>query len=302
MKAAQREKTAITAGAPAGDRASPGDADGGIRNPAKKSAPGTDSALKSGSPEGENAPENERNKRSVMKNEGISTAGESVRPEKGLKLRAGFAYRAGEIFRRLGEAYPGAGTALVFRSPFELLVAAILSAQCTDTRVNIITARLFKKYRSSRDFAGLTPEALAEEIKDCGLHHSKSRYIIDAARAIQERHGGEVPSAREELEALPGVGRKTAGVVLGVAFGADTLPVDTHVFRVARRLGLSAGKGPGDVEKDLLRCFPPGTRQAVHHRLIRHGREICMARRPRCGICPLADACPTGWDNERNEH
>ncbi|MHB1042516.1 MAG: endonuclease III [Eubacteriales bacterium] len=217
---------------------------------------------------------------------------ESGRKEE-VKTRAGLADSAGEIFKRLGEAYPGAATALVYRNPFELLVAAILSAQCTDSRVNQITARLFKKYRSPQDFAGLSPEALAEKIKGCGLHHSKSRYIVEASRAIQERHGGKIPTAREELEALPGVGRKTAGVVLGVAYGADTLPVDTHVFRVAHRLGLSTGKGPDNVERDLLACVPPGARQAAHHRLIRHGREVCSARRPRCGACILWDVCPS---------
>lgn len=207
------------------------------------------------------------------------------------KTGPGLADRAGEIFRRLAEAYPDAATALNYSSPFELLVAAILSAQCTDSRVNKVTARLFKKYRSPREFAGLSPEVLAEEIKGCGLHHSKSRYIIEASRTIRDRHGGKTPSTREELEALPGVGRKTAGVIMGVAFGADTLPVDTHVFRVARRLDLSKGNSPGDVEKDLLACFPTGVRQAVHHRLIRHGREVCRARRPRCEACSLSDLC-----------
>ncbi len=142
----------------------------------------------------------------------------------------------------LARAYPGAGTALNFNNPFELLVAAILSAQCTDQQVNRITGPLFKKYRTPRDFAALSPEELAEEIKGCGLYRNKSKYIVEASRKILEHYGGQVPRTREELQTLPGVGRKTAGVVLGVAYGGSALPVDTHVYRVARRLGLS-GQG-----------------------------------------------------------
>lgn len=205
---------------------------------------------------------------------------------------AGLLARAREIVRQLGLVYPGAGIALVYNNHFELLVAAVLSAQCTDRRVNIITSRLFQKFRSPQDFAPLAPAALAEEIKGCGLHHSKSRYIIALSRALLERHGGKVPADREQLEALPGVGRKVAGVVLGVAYGADTMPVDTHVFRLARRLGLSGGKSPARVEQDLLACFAPGSRQAAHHLLIRHGREVCSSRRPRCAECSLFRLCP----------
>ena len=204
----------------------------------------------------------------------------------------GLTTRAREIVRQLGRVYPDAGIALVYNNPFELLVAAVLSAQCTDRRVNLITARLFQKFRTPQDFASLTPEVLAEEIKGCGLHHSKSRYITELSRTLLELYSGNVPDRREQLETLPGVGRKVAGVVLGVAYGADTMPVDTHVFRLARRLGLSGGKSPEQVEQDLLSCFAPGSRQPAHHLLIRHGREICSARRPRCEECVIFSLCP----------
>ncbi len=179
----------------------------------------------------------------------------------------------------------------MFRTPFELLVAAILSAQCTDKQVNRITARLFKKYNKPQDFACLKPEELAEEIKGCGLYRNKSRFIIESAREIIKSHGGRVPMTRSELEALPGVGRKTAGVIIGVAYGGSALPVDTHVFRVARRLGLSAARDPVKVEGDLAACVPPEERMPFHHRLIFHGREICSARKPLCHKCCLKNHC-----------
>lgn len=199
--------------------------------------------------------------------------------------------RAAEVMKKLAEAYPDAGTALHFRTPFELMVAAILSAQCTDKQVNRITARLFQKYNTPEEFAALSPEELAEEIKGCGLYRNKSKYIVEASRELLKKHGGQVPRTREELEALPGVGRKTAGVVLGVAYGGSALPVDTHVYRVARRLGLSSAKDPGKVEEDLAGFISPRERMAAHHRLIAHGRKICSARKPQCGICCLKDLC-----------
>lgn len=199
--------------------------------------------------------------------------------------------KVAKIMEQLAESYPDAGTALHFKTPFELLVAAILSAQCTDKQVNRITDRLFKKYNTPREFAELTPEELAEEIKGCGLYRNKSKYIVEASREIVKRHGGLVPRTRQELEALPGVGRKTAGVVLGVAYGGSALPVDTHVYRVAHRLGLSEARDPGKVEEDLAGCIPPQQRMAAHHRLIAHGRTICSARRPACGGCCLKDLC-----------
>lgn len=191
----------------------------------------------------------------------------------------------------LAQCYPNAGTSLIFKTPFELLVAAILSAQSTDKQVNRITARLFEKHNSPLEFALLTPEELGEEIKGVGLYRNKSRFIIEASRDIVNIHCGRVPTTRGELEALPGVGRKTAGVVIGVAFGGSALPVDTHIYRVARRLGLSAARDPVKVEADLSACIPPEQRMPFHHRLINHGREICTARKPSCQKCCLRDFC-----------
>lgn len=211
--------------------------------------------------------------------------------EKNSKTTCAAKEKVARILEVLADSYPEAGTALEFGTPFELLVAAILSAQCTDRQVNRITARLFKKYNTPRDFAALSPEELAEEIKGCGLYRNKSKYIVEASRALLERHEGQVPRTRGELEDLPGVGRKTAGVVLGVAYGGDALPVDTHVYRVARRLGLSGGSEPGKVEDDLASCILPHQWMAVHHRLIAHGRKVCSARKPACGSCCLKDLC-----------
>ena len=191
----------------------------------------------------------------------------------------------------MAENYPDAGTSLVFETPFELLVAAILSAQCTDKQVNRITDHLFKKYNKPQDFARLTPEELEQEIKSCGLYRNKSRFIIESAREIIKSHGGRVPMTRSELEALPGVGRKTAGVIIGVAYGGSALPVDTHVFRVARRLGLSVAREPAKVEEDLVASVPSEERMPFHHRLIFHGRAICLARKPACHKCCLKEYC-----------
>lgn len=195
----------------------------------------------------------------------------------------------------LAKYYPQAGTALNFKTPFELLVAVILSAQSTDKQVNRVTDLLFKKYNKPGDFAALSAGELAKHIKGCGLYRNKSKYIIEASREIVKRYGGIVPRTREELETLPGVGRKTAGVVVGVAYGGSALPVDTHVFRVARRLGLSSAKTPAKVEEDLAACIPPQQRMAAHHRLIAHGRAICLARKPVCGACCVKELCPYKW-------
>jgi endonuclease-3 len=198
---------------------------------------------------------------------------------------------AAKILSRLEMAYPEAGSALKFKTPFELLVAVILSAQCTDQQVNRITGPLFAKYHTPGEFAALAPEELAEEIKGCGLYRNKSRYIVEASRQILVKHGGMVPETRKESEALPGVGKKTAGVVLGVAFGGSALPVDTHVFRVARRLGLTEAKEPARVEEDLSKLIPAHKRMAAHHWLIAHGRTTCQARKPACGDCNLKEFC-----------
>ncbi|MHB8158615.1 MAG: endonuclease III [Desulfocucumaceae bacterium] len=192
----------------------------------------------------------------------------------------------------LSGLYPEARTELQYSSTFQLLVAVILSAQSTDRQVNKITGLLFKKYSRPEDFAGLEWEELAEDIKSCGLYRNKSRNIVSASRILVERHSSAVPGDRAALEALPGVGRKTANVVLNIAFNVPVMPVDTHVFRVSRRLGLSVGKTPGAVEKDLEELIPPEGMGKIHHCLILHGRNICRARNPLCGECKLSGLCP----------
>lgn len=209
-----------------------------------------------------------------------------------MKRVAGEERRRREVLERLDRLYPGARTALRYGSTFQLLVAVMLSAQCTDRQVNKITGELFKKYSRPEDFAGLEWEDLAREIKGCGLYRNKSRNIVSASRILVERYGAQVPGHREALESLPGVGRKTASVVLSVAFDRPVMPVDTHVFRTSRRLGLSAGKTPSAVEKDLLLVVPRDLMGKMHHCLIFHGREVCRARNPLCGKCGLSDLCP----------
>lgn len=199
--------------------------------------------------------------------------------------------RAEEIIQQLELAYPHAKCGLFYNNPFELLIATILSAQCTDKRVNIITENLFAKYPTPHDFARLTPEQLAEDIKGCGLHHNKSKAIVETCRILVNKYGGEVPQNRELLEALPGVGRKTAGVVLGVGFGQAALPVDTHVHRIAKRLGLASGKNPETTEQELMGCIAKHMWQPAHHWFIAHGRETCDARRPKCTNCPVISFC-----------
>ncbi len=199
--------------------------------------------------------------------------------------------RIREVLDRLAGLYPDAGTALKYGSTFQLLVAVMLSAQCTDRQVNKITAGLFEKYRTPEDFAALGWEDLARLIKGCGLHRNKSRNIVGVSRILVEKYGSRVPADREALEALPGVGRKTANVVLSVAFNKPVMPVDTHVFRTSRRLGLSSGKTPGAVEKDLVGVVPRDLLGRIHHCLILHGREVCRARNPLCSGCALSDLC-----------
>lgn len=195
------------------------------------------------------------------------------------------------ILDELAALYPDARCELNHSSPFELLVATILSAQSTDVRVNMVTDRLFRKYNTPEAFAVLQPEDVAEEIKELGLYRNKARHIVEAARRIVEEHDGRVPSEREALESLPGVGRKTANVVLSNAFGIPALAVDTHVFRVSRRLGLASGKTPEQVERELMECIPRQEWTITHHRLIYHGRRVCHARRPECATCPLQPYC-----------
>lgn len=199
--------------------------------------------------------------------------------------------RALKIVEGLKKAYPHAQCGLNHRNVFELLIATIMSAQCTDKRVNIITEQLFVKYPDPLSFAQLDPRKLAAEIRGCGLHNTKSKAIITTCQLLLTAHQGEVPASRQELEALPGVGRKTAGVVLGVGFGQATLPVDTHVHRVANRLGLVTSKSPEQTERGLMQVLPSAMWQPAHHWFIAHGRETCTARRPQCRLCPVVDLC-----------
>ncbi len=192
----------------------------------------------------------------------------------------------------LEAAYPAAVTALAYRNPFELLVAVILSAQCTDARVNVTTPQLFAAYPDAAALARANGDDVERIIKSCGFFRMKAKNIIDAARALVERHAGDVPREREQLEALPGVGRKTAAVVLSVAFEGAAFAVDTHVFRVAHRLGLSLGKTPRAVEDDLTALLPPEKWRHAHHWLILHGRAVCKAPTPRCETCPVT-MCPS---------
>jgi len=196
-----------------------------------------------------------------------------------------------EIFERLRAANPAPTTELVYRTPFELLVAVILSAQATDRSVNLATERLFAVADTPAAILALGEEGLKDHIRTIGLFNSKAKNILATCRQLIERHGGEVPRDREALEALPGVGRKTANVVLNTAFGEPTMAVDTHIFRVANRTGLAKGRTPRAVEKGLLRHVPPEFLKDAHHWLILHGRYVCQARRPRCDDCVIADLC-----------
>ena len=193
----------------------------------------------------------------------------------------------------LEKTYPRAVTALHYSNAFELLIAVILSAQCTDARVNLATPALFAKYPTAEKLAKAKQSDVERLIRSCGFFRMKSKNIINASRALAEQHGGAVPSQREELEALAGVGRKTASVVMSVAFEQPAIAVDTHVFRVAHRLGLTLGKTPRDVEQDLQKIVPREQWRHAHHWLIMHGRAICKAPIPRCGECPVNGICPT---------
>ncbi len=197
------------------------------------------------------------------------------------------------ILALLDRHYPDARCSLDFSTPLELLVATILSAQCTDERVNRVTPALFAKYRSAAAYAAADPAALEQEIRPTGFFRNKAASIRGAAAAIVSRHGGEVPRSLAELTALPGVGRKTANVVLGNAFGVPGVVVDTHVARVAGRLGLTGSSDPRRIEEDLMRLIPRGRWVGFSHQLIAHGRAVCRAPRPRCPDCFFGrDLCP----------
>ncbi|HEV3027316.1 MAG TPA: endonuclease III [Planctomycetota bacterium] len=202
--------------------------------------------------------------------------------------------RLKKIVRTLARVYGEAHCALVHHNALELLVATILSAQCTDHRVNIVTETLFKKYRSAKEFAEADPAVLEQDIRSTGFFRTKAKSIRGAARRIVELHGGEVPSTMEDLLELPGVARKTANVVLGTWFGkAAGIVVDTHVHRISRRLQLTREDDPKKIEQDLMKLLPTGEWINFSHRLIWHGRKICAARKPKCGECPIAGECPS---------
>ena len=195
------------------------------------------------------------------------------------------------LFERLKAGNPAPTTELHYRTAFELLVAVMLSAQATDKSVNKATARLFAVASTPQAILDLGPGRLKGYIKTIGLYNTKAANILKTCRLLLERHGGEVPSTRAELEALPGVGRKTANVILNTAFGEPTIAVDTHIFRVANRTGLAPGRTVLEVENNLLKAVPLPYRRDAHHWLILHGRYTCVARRPRCGSCVIYDLC-----------
>lgn len=200
--------------------------------------------------------------------------------------------RARTILRGLEKRYPDAAIALRFGNPLELLVATILSAQCTDERVNVVTESLFKRYREARDYARADPTTLEREIHSTGFFKTKARALIGVGRALVERHDGVVPRTVEALTALPGVGRKTANVVLGNAFGIPALAVDTHVFRVAQRLGLARAEDPEEIHDQLCEIIPRPRWTQATHLLIIHGRRTCTARKPACPACAVNAQCP----------
>jgi len=200
--------------------------------------------------------------------------------------------RARSLIRHLEHAYPAATIALRFTTPLELLVATILAAQCTDERVNQVTATLFQKYRRPEDYAAADPAVFEGEIRSTGFFRAKTRSVLGMARALLDRHGGEVPRTLEALTALPGVGRKTANVVLGNAFGVPGIAVDTHVFRVAQRLGLAKAEDPDDVEAQLGEVVPRPRWTRFCHLIQAHGRLVCHARTPACLACPVRALCP----------
>ena len=202
--------------------------------------------------------------------------------------------RALEIVSQLKRMYPKAKCSLDFTNPFELLIATMLSAQSTDVRVNIVTKSLFRKYPNPQAFAAAAQPEMERDVRQTGFFRNKAKAVIAASKAIVEKHGGEVPRTMEELTALPGVGRKTANVVLGNAFNtAVGIVVDTHVTRVAGRLGLTSNSDAQKIEQDLIKLIPQKEWTVFSHRLIQHGRQICIARKPKCAQCGLNEVCPS---------
>ena len=202
--------------------------------------------------------------------------------------------RLREIIRRLKRTYPGAKCSLNHSNPFELLIATILSAQCTDDRVNIVTADLFRKYTKPEDYLNVSPRELEKDIQSTGFFRNKTKSIQGTSKVLLEEYGGEVPQTMDELLELPGVARKTANVVLGNAFGVKAgVVVDTHVTRLSHRLGLTQEKTAEKIEQDLMALHPKNVWTVLGHTLIHHGRTLCIARRPKCGECPVNELCPS---------
>lgn len=201
--------------------------------------------------------------------------------------------KALEILRILKERYPSAKTALVHKDPLQLLIATILSAQCTDARVNIVTKELFSKYKTARDYADSDPKKFEQEIKSTGFYKNKARNIINSCKMIVEKFNENVPKTMDELMTLPGVARKTANIVLSEGYGIiEGIAVDTHVKRVSFRLGLTKNTDPGKIEQDLMKLFPKDEWRNITNLLIFHGRETCIAKLPKCSICILNRLCP----------
>lgn len=216
------------------------------------------------------------------------------RARRGVKRGPALVAHAAEVYDRLAKEYPDAHCELDYRTPLELLSATILSAQCTDKRVNMVTPVLFRTFPTAQSLADAAPEELEEIIKSTGFFRNKTKSLIGLGKALVERHEGQVPDSMDALVKLPGVGRKTANVVLGNAFRKNEgVVVDTHVARVSYRLGLTREKDPVKIEQDLMRLFPREDWALLSHLLIFHGRRICEARRPKCEICPLNDICPS---------
>lgn len=219
-------------------------------------------------------------------------------PSKTAETRLGLVRRARKMNRELAELYPDAHCELDFTSPLELLVATILSAQCTDKRVNEVTPRLFATYPTAADYAAANPEEMEELIKSTGFFRSKTKSLIGLGKALVEEHDGEVPGAMEKLVKLPGVGRKTANVVLGNAFDVPGLTVDTHFARLTHRFGWTEETDPVKIEQAIMELIPRKEWTLLSHRLIWHGRRACHARKPACGACALAHLCPAYGEGE----
>ena len=218
----------------------------------------------------------------------------AVRPRKRPKAKLPPATaRIGAIVERLYARFPDAHCALDHENPLQLLVATILSAQCTDARVNMVTKDLFRSYRTAADYANADPALFEQQIRSTGFFRNKTKSVLGMARALVARHGGRVPDTMEELVPLPGVGRKTANVILGTAFGKNEgVVVDTHIARISRRLGLTKHDDPVKIEQDLMKLVPRAEWTRFGHTLIQHGRQICHARKPLCEACPVVDLCP----------